>query len=260
MSRMPVFFLAHGSPMTAIEDNIFSQDWQRIHAGTPTPSAIVVFSAHWHVPGTRITGNDSPPTIHDFGGFPAELFAQQYPAPGSPQLAGQLAATLAEHGFHAEIDSRWGLDHGCWSLLKHLYPAADIPVLQISLDYSQADLLYHYRIGQALQSWRDQGVLFICSGNIVHNIRKWFGSHPDDPIDWAVDFDKAVATAIEQHDIDTLANYLALPYAKTAVPTVEHYLPLMYVMGLADTQDSLQFSDFGIRNLSTACSRSVRFG
>lgn len=258
--RQPVFFLAHGSPINALEDNYFVADWHHLHKGTPTPDAIVVFSAHWHVPGTRITGNKKPPTIHDFGGFPPALYQQQYPCPGSPALADNIAGTLMQQGFSASVDNSWGLDHGSWSLLTHLYPEADIPVLQISLDADQHDLMHHYRLGQALREYRDQGVLFIGSGNIVHNIRKWMTAGADDPIDWAVDFDQAIASAIEKRDISTLAHYHTLPYASEAVPTVEHYLPLLYVMGLSDESDSLHFSDFGFADLSTACSRSLRWG
>ncbi len=257
--KMPAFFLAHGNPMNALENNPFSQDWLNIHKGTTTPTAIVVFSAHWHVPGTRVLHIDNPKTIHDFGGFPHELYMQQYPCTGAPELAVNIAGTLQQSGFRAQLDNTWGLDHGTWSILKHLYPKANIPVLQISLDNSNHDLMHHYRIGQALQEYREQGVLFIGSGNIVHNIHKWFMSKPGDPIDWAVEFDQHIATAIEKRDISTLANYRHLPFANTAVPTVEHYLPLLYIMGLSTESDSLTFSDFGFVDLSTACSRSLKF-
>ena len=155
---MPTFFLAHGSPMSAIENNYFVEDWHSIHKDTPTPSAIVVISAHWHVPGIRITANEFPKTIHDFGGFPQALFDKQYPAPGSPKLAEALAATLNAQGFKAKTDLSWGLDHGTWALLVHLYPKADIPVLQISMDLQEDDLTYHSGIGEALKALREQGV------------------------------------------------------------------------------------------------------
>lgn len=258
-TTMPAFFLAHGNPMSAIENNHFTRDWINIHDSTPTPSAIVVFSAHWHVPGTRILDVSHPQTIHDFGGFPRELYEQQYPCPGAPELARNMAGTLMQQGLSARTDSQWGLDHGTWCLLKHLYPAADIPVLQISLDSSNHDLLHHYRIGQALQEYRDHGVLFIGSGNIVHNLRRWFSYQPGDDISWAVEFDAAIGEAIRRRDIDTLAHYQRLPHAREAVPTVEHYLPLLYVMGLARDSDQLAFSDFGFSDLSTASSRSVKF-
>lgn len=257
--NMPIFFLAHGNPMNALEHNHFTRDWLNLHQGTPTPRAIVVFSAHWHVPGTRVLKVENPKTIHDFGGFPHELYMQQYPCPGAPELAVNIASTLMQSGFQAQLDNSWGLDHGTWSILKHVYPNADIPVIQISLDNSKHDLMHHYRIGQALQEYRGQGVLFIGSGNIVHNIRKWFMAQPGDPIDWAVEFDKHIATAIEQRDLPTLAHYQHLPFANIAVPTVEHYLPLLYIMGLSDESDTLAFSDFGFADLSTACSRSLKF-
>jgi 4,5-DOPA dioxygenase extradiol len=184
---------------------------------------------------------------------------QQYPSPGAPELAVNIAGTLQQSGFRAQLDNSWGLDHGTWSILKHLYPQADIPVLQISLDNSNHDLMHHYRIGQALQEYREQGVLFIGSGNIVHNIRQWLMAKPGDSIDWAVEFDKHIATAIEKRDLPTLANYRHLPFANIAVPTIEHYLPLLYIMGLSDDNDTLTFSDFGFADLSTACSRSLKF-
>lgn len=258
--KMPVFFLAHGSPMNAVEDNHFVKDWQTISQNTPQPKAIVVFSAHWETAGTHITAHKLPPTIHDFGGFPPALFAQQYPAPGNPELAKQLAQHLSASGFSAEANTSWGLDHGSWVLLKRLYPNADIPVLQISLDASQQDLRHHYRIGQALQMFREQGVLFIGSGNIVHNIPKWFSARPGDSIAWAQDFDQAIAHAVDQHDIEILANYSDLPYAREAVPTVEHYLPLIYCMGLIEENEIITHSHFPFSDLSTACSRSIRFG
>jgi 4,5-DOPA dioxygenase extradiol len=259
-SSMPVFFLAHGSPMNAIENNYFTQDWLALHKGSPIPKAIVVFSAHWHVAGTRVLHCEHPKTIHDFGGFSQVLFDQQYPCPGASDLAVNIAGTLMQAGFRAHLDSNWGLDHGTWSILKHLYPQAQIPVLQISLDNTQHDLLHHYRLAQSLKEYRDQGVLFIGSGNIVHNIRKWMQAKPSDSIAWAVEFDKAIANAIENNDILTLANYHQLPFANDAVPTVEHYLPLLYVMGLRDESDTLTFSDFGFADLSTACSRSLKWG
>lgn len=257
---MPVFFLAHGSPMNALEQNYFTNDWLQLHEGCPTPKAIVIFSAHWHVPGTRILSSEQPKTIHDFGGFPPALYQQQYPCPGNPTLAKALKDSLSEAGFEASLDDNWGLDHGSWVILKHIYPEADIPVLQISLDVNRHDLTQHYAMAQALQTYRDQGVLFIGSGNIVHNIGKWMMSSPNDPIDWARDFDAVIADAIAARDIETLCQYSTLPYARDAVPTVEHYLPLIYCMGLTQADEALRFSDFGFEDLSTACSRSARWG
>lgn len=259
-ATQPVFFLAHGSPMNALENNYFTRDWQQLQQNCPVPAAIVVFSAHWHVPGTRITASPRPETIHDFSGFPPALYQQQYPAPGDPALATAIATHLQQQGFPCTLDTHWGLDHGSWVMLKRLYPAADIPVLQISMDSQQHDLHWHYQLAQTLSPLRDQGILFIGSGNIVHNIRKWMLSAADDPIDWARDFDREVANAIVERDLQTLFNYQTLPYANEAVPTVEHYLPLIYCMGLSNSGDHLQFSDFGFEDLSTACSRSVRWG
>lgn len=257
--KMPVYFLAHGSPMNAIEDNYFVADWHNITANTPRPKAIVVISAHWETRGTKITAQKNPETIHDFGGFPPVLFAQQYPAKGSPELAQSIQNVLAEKNITADLDHSWGLDHGSWVILKRLYPNADIPVLQISLDMSQSDFSYHIRVGQALQPLRKQGVLFIGSGNIVHNIAKWFRSKPNDSIAWAKEFDDAIAKALINRDSEQLVNYHTLPYANEAVPTAEHYLPLLTIYGLSDEQDKLYFSDFGFEDLSTACSRSVKY-
>lgn len=258
--KMPVYFLAHGSPMNAIEDNYFVDDWLTITANTPRPQAIVVISAHWETHGTKITAQEQPATIHDFGGFPPALFAQQYPAKGSPTLATEIQTLLREQAITAELDNSWGLDHGSWVLLKRLYPKADIPVLQISLDASQSDLTYHLRLAEALKPLRQQGILFIGSGNIVHNIAKWFRAKPGDSIAWAKEFDNDIAQALQQRDSETLIHYHHLPYAHEAVPTPEHYLPLLYVYGLSDEDDHLQFSDFGFADLSTACSRSVKYG
>lgn len=260
MQKMPVYFLAHGSPMNALEDNYFVEDWLNITKNTPEPQAIIIFSAHWETHGTKITAQENPPTIHDFGGFPATLFAQQYPAKGSPTLAKTIQQLLAKQAISAELDHSWGLDHGSWVLLKRLYPDAHIPVLQISLDMSQNDFSYHLRIGNALKSLREQGVLLIGSGNIVHNIAKWFRSTPSDSIAWAKEFDDAIAKALMNRDSEQLINYRTLPYANDAVPTPEHYLPLLTIYGLSDEQDTLQFSDFGFTDLSTVCSRSLRYG
>lgn len=259
MQKMPVYFLAHGSPMNAIEDNYFVADWHNITANTPKPKAIVVFSAHWETRGTKITAQENPATIHDFGGFPPALFAQQYPAKGSPELAQTTQQVLAEQNISAELDHSWGLDHGSWVVLKRLYPKADIPVLQISLDMSQSDYSYHIRLGEALKPLREQAVLFIGSGNIVHNIPKWFRSKPGDSIAWAKEFDEAIAKALVERNSKQLLDYHTLPYAKDAVPTPEHYLPLLIIYGLSDEQDKLHFSDFGFEDLSTACSRSLAY-
>jgi len=264
----PVYFLAHGSPMNALETNYFTQDWLNLSQSAPcpeTPEAIVIFSAHWHVPGTWISSNQKPATIHDFGGFPQALFDCQYPCDGAPELAESLSQVMKAKGFSCGLSEQWGLDHGSWVLLKHLYPEADIPVLQISLDNQQNDLYYHYDLAQCLKSFREKNILFIGSGNVVHNIAKWMQMRPGDATDWAVDFDAAINQAIENNQFDRIANYQQLPFAQEAVPTIEHFLPLIYCLGLSGSRDyqlsakDIITSSFGFHDLSTACSRSYAF-
>ncbi len=272
MQTMPVFFLAHGSPMNALDSNHFTQDWHNITASLkkfPKPKAIVCLSAHWHVPGTWVTANTKPPTIHDFGGFPQALFDCQYPCPGNPELADEICQLLnldlIQSHDHAQTTEQWGLDHGTWVILKHLHPDASIPVLQISLDNRTNDCSYHYQLAQKLKPLREQGVLFIGSGNIVHNIPKWMTMKPGEPTDWAVKFDAAIRDAIDQNHFETVRDYLSLDYAAEAVPTIEHFLPLVYCLGLAGDENfswqesQVQHSDFGFEDLSTACSRSIAF-
>jgi 4,5-DOPA dioxygenase extradiol len=256
---MPVAFLAHGSPMNAIESNYFTDDWLQLMQNTARPSAIVIFSAHWHVSGTRIQSQSLQQTIHDFAGFPSALQQCQYPAKGAPALAEKLQQTLINNGFEAQLDDSWGLDHGSWSLLTHLYPEADIPCIQISLDTDHDNLAYHFALAQSLKSYRQQGVLFLGSGNIVHNIRKWMTSRPTDSNAWAVYFDNEIYKAIVRRDWQAIFNYQSLAYANEAVPTIEHFLPLVYILALSDESDTLACSDFGFNDLSTACSRSIRF-
>ncbi len=258
--KMPHFFISHGSPMNAIEDNLFTRDWQTLHQGCPTPSAIVVFSAHWFVPGCYYSANTRLKTLHDFGGFPEALFQQQYPAPTALNTAEKIQQLMHNSGFEISANKSWGLDHGSWSVLSKLYPSADIPVLQISLNSNETDLHQHYLWAKSLRSLRDEGILFIGSGGIVHNIGKWMRSHEHDNFDWASHFDEAIAQALSENDLNTLFNYQHLPYAQDAVPTLEHYLPLIYNVGLKEEEDDLRFSAFDERSLANSCSRSIRFG
>jgi 4,5-DOPA dioxygenase extradiol len=254
MPTLPSLFLAHGNPMNALAPNAFSQDWQALLAGA-RPEAILVISAHWCTRGTFITGNRTPPTIHDFGGFPQALFDMQYPCPGNPGLAEGIAQSLP---MPVGVSNDWGLDHGAWSLLVHLFPQADIPVLQLSLALDQP-AQYHFQLGQALRPWRDRGVLIIGSGNIVHNIRKWILEPESDPA-WAIAFDTHIATAIERRDWPSVIDYQNGPDAHDAVPTVEHYLPLLYAAGAASDGDPVRMSSFTPTTLELASMRSVRFG
>ena len=265
---LPTYFLAHGTPTNALEKNRFTQDWHNItqnlknHA---TPKAIVVISAHWHVPGTFITSNQNPSTLHDFGGFSQALFDCQYPCPGSPQLVNTIQNLLTQVNIQGQTTEQWGLDHGSWVILKHLYPNADIPVLQISMDSRHNNIRQHYNIGQALKSLRNEGVLFIGSGNIVHNIKKWMQQQDDTSINWAVDFDQAISKALLINDFDAIESFHRLPFANDAVPTIEHFLPLIYCLGLSGnaqydfSECNLSFSQFPFDDLSTACSRSIEF-
>ncbi|MBS0316943.1 MAG: 4,5-DOPA dioxygenase extradiol [Proteobacteria bacterium] len=260
--RLPVLFIGHGSPMNAIEDNEYRRSWQALGAqfGTrwPRPRAILCISAHWLTQGWWLTGMAKPRTIHDFYGFPQALFDQQYPAPGAPALADALSRTLqAPGGSAVGVDSgEWGLDHGAWSVLKPMFPQADIPVLQLSMDYDRPPA-EHYEIGRQLRGLREQGVLIVGSGNIVHNLRAMRWGAGDEAYDWAVTFDRIVAERIEQGRLDALAPLLELePQARLAHPTHEHYLPLLYAAGAAGAEDKAAFFNTGFQGASIAM-RSV---
>lgn len=253
---LPSLFLAHGTPMNALSDTPFSRDWQKLATAATTPTAILCISAHWCTRGTFVTANSRPPTIHDFRGFPQALFDVQYSCPGHPQLAEKIAASVDCASVQASQD--WGLDHGSWSLLVHLFPEANIPVLQLSLDLSQPPE-FHFQLGKELAWLRDEGVLVIGSGNIVHNIAKWM-SDPNGPFDWARDFDQRIAQALRDGDDDTLIHYQRLPCAADAVPTAEHYLPLLYIAGMRRPGDKLTMSDFPPTSLEQCSMRSLRYG
>jgi 4,5-DOPA dioxygenase extradiol len=225
---MPVLFLGHGNPMNALQGNAWSGAWAHLGQQLPRPRAILAVSAHWYQPGTAVTAMSAPRTIHDFGGFPPELFAVEYPAPGSPELAAsvqQLLAPLAVRADHA-----WGLDHGTWSVLCHMYPKADIPVVQLSIDADQA-APFHHELGRRLRSLRAQGVLILGSGNIVHNLRAYAWGEPRAAYDWALRFEAWARGRLAAQDHEALAGYLQQPDARLSVPTPEHYLPLLYVLG-----------------------------
>lgn len=256
---MPVLFISHGSPMNAIEKNEFSDDWVTLNQHTPKPKAIIVFSAHWESQGTQITSALKPETVYDFGGFPATLYACRYPAQTDNTLIETITELLQQQGLTAIRNEHRGYDHGCWSVLNQLYPKAEIPVIQISLDINLKDLSSHYDVAQRLKPLREQGILFIGSGGIVHNIQKWMSMQAHDNIDWAIDFDEAVAQAVIKRDLHKLFNFQQLKGADDAVPTLEHYLPLIYCIGLTDEGDHIQFSTFTEHNLATACSRSIAF-
>jgi 4,5-DOPA dioxygenase extradiol len=237
--EMPVLFLGHGSPMNAIEENEFVEGFRNVEKGIPKPSAVLCISAHWETKGTFVTAMDKPKTIHDFGGFPEELYTVQYPAPGSPDIAKEIKNLIksAEIG----LDEKWGLDHGCWSVVKHLYPDADIPVIQMSLDYSQT-AQYHYELGKELLPLRKNGILIIGSGNIIHNLRMaaWDKLDVEFGYDWAIESEEKMNNSILNDDHSSLINYKSQGNAfNLSIPTPEHFLPLLYILALKGVNDKL---------------------
>ena len=240
--KMPVLFIGHGSPMNAIEDNIFSKRWQQMGKEIPTPKAVVVVSAHWLTKGTMVTAMSNPKTIHDFGGFPQALFDVQYPAPGSPELATEIQKLITNPA--VELDHDWGLDHGTWSVVKHMYPDADIPVLQLSIDYYKP-AAYHYDLAKQLLSLRKKGVLIIGSGNMVHNLRMVAWDKLIDPeygFDWALEMNDIFKNKISNGFHKELIQYEKLHKAATlAIPTPDHYYPLLYILALQTDNDKVEF-------------------
>jgi len=258
-TRMPVLFVGHGSPMNAIEDNKWSQGFRALASLVPPPKAILCVSAHWFLGGTFLTGNDRPKTIHDFGGFPDELFAMQYPAPGSVVLAERVVHLLGPSRSAVRLD--WGLDHGTWSVLHHLRPGADVPVVQLSIDGRMAPR-GHLDLGRALAPLREEGVLILGSGNITHNLRyamtHAFSGDVSTP-DWASKFDADVAQAVTQHDGKFLSETAASDAGRMSHPTLDHYLPLLYAAGAADERDRITFPITGF-DLGSLSMRAVAFG
>lgn len=239
---MPVLFIGHGSPMNGIEDNEFSRRWKQMAADIPVPSAVLVVSAHWFTRGTKITAMDFPQTIHDFGGFPPELYQVQYPAPGNPALALETKEFL--HSAQVELDHDWGLDHGTWTIIRHMYPDANIPVLQLSIDYTKPPQ-YHYELARELYALRKKGVLIIGSGNMVHNLGMvaWDKlQSPEYGYDWALHMNQTFKDLITNGDHQPLIKYETLgKEARLAIPTPEHYLPLLYTLGVKGKEDAVSF-------------------
>jgi len=256
--RMPVVFVGHGSPMNAILDNEWSRGFRALGAALPVPRAILAVSAHWFVPGTFLTGDERPKTIHDFGGFPQELYAIEYPARGQVELATRVSKLLSARS--ASLRSDWGLDHGTWSVLRYMRPEADCPVVQLSIDrrLSPND---HLAIGAALAPLRDEGVLILGSGNIVHNLRHAFAAmrSGDAAVPaWARQFDEDSASALQQHDLGRLARALSGAEGAQAHPTPDHYLPLLYAAAAASRDDAVTFPISGFE--TSISMRAVRFG
>ena len=244
-SRMPVLFLGHGSPMNAIEDNEFVREFKALGERLDRPNAIVVVSAHWETTGTLVTVMNQPRTIHDFGGFPQALYDVQYPAPGHPELANDIAKMVEPENTIA-LDERWGLDHGSWTVVRHLFPKANVPVIQLSLDRTKP-AKYHYELAQQLKKLRDKGVLVIGSGNIIHNLRRvaWDKLNENYAYDWALkasqDINKWILESNHQNLIDFRKHGAEFDLS---IPTPEHYLPLLYSMALQDSKDDVSlFND-----------------
>lgn len=254
--KMPVLFLGHGSPMNAIEENEFVQGWRNIGKSIPRPRIILCISAHWETRGTWVTAMQKPVTIHDFGGFPAELYRVEYPAPGSPETAEEVKNLVKKTD--VGLDEKWGLDHGAWSVIKHLYPAADIPVLQLSLDYYQSPQ-YHYDLAKELSSLRSKGVLIIGSGNIVHNLGLASWDKLDEPgfgFDWAIEASEKIKQLILSDNHKALIDYkLQRKAINLAVPTPEHFLPLLYSLALKEDDESINiFNDKAVAGSLTMTS------
>ena len=256
--RMPALFVGHGNPMNALENNSYTGGWSAIGAALPQPSAILSISAHWYGPGTAVTAMDEPPTIHDFGGFPADLYAFEYPASGDPALASRVEQLLAPA--FVESDQQWGLDHGTWAVLCHLFPDAEVPAVQLKIDETQPPE-FHYDIGTRLAPLRDEGILILGSGNVVHNLHAYaWGRHPVEPFDWALRFERRLRRALDERDDQALIDYEAWGRdALLAVPTPEHFLPLLYIVGLRREDDELRFPVEGIDGGSVSM-LAVQFG
>ena len=240
--RMPAIFFGHGNPMNAVEDNAYTRAWREIGRALPKPKAVVAISAHWYLPATLVTTMQHPRTIHDFGGFPRELYQVQYPAQGDLPLASRLTKLL-----DAGEDHQWGLDHGTWSVLCHVFPEADVPVVQLSIDETQPPR-FHYDLGRRLAPLRDEGILIAGSGNLVHNLHTYaWGQHPAEPFDWAVRFERQARSLLLAGNDEMLIDYEALGRdAVLSAPTPDHYLPLLYVMGARRKDDRVSFPVEGI--------------
>ena len=257
--QMPVLFIGHGSPMNAIEENEFVQGWRGVAQTIPKPNAILCISAHWETRGTSVTFMERPETIHDFGGFPRELFKVQYPAPGSPELAQEVRSIIKKTD--TGLDEKWGLDHGCWSVLLRMFPAADIPVIQMSLDYSRP-AQYHYDLAEELSTLRKKGILIIGSGNLVHNLRLINWENMNEPgfgYDWAIEANDKMKKFILSNDHQSLINYREQGKAfNLAIPTPEHFLPLLYILALKGGNEKVEiFNDKPVMGSLTMTSLKI---
>ena len=239
-SLMPAIFFGHGNPLNALQQNEYTKAWTAIGKTISRPKAVLTISAHWYLPGTLVTAMPTPRTIHDFGGFPRELYEVQYPAPGDPNLAQRIKKLLDP--VSVGLDLSWGLDHGTWSVLCHVFPEADVPVVQLSIDETQPPA-FHYEIGKRLAFLRDEGILVIGSGNLVHNLHTYaWGRHEVEPFDWAVSFEKLARELMLKGNDAPLVDYERLGRdAMLSVPTPDHYLPLLYVIALRRRGEQVSF-------------------
>jgi 4,5-DOPA dioxygenase extradiol len=237
---MPALFVGHGNPMNVIRLTRWTDGWRTLGAALPQPRAILAVSAHWYLPATKVTAMPHPRTIHDFGGFPEELFEIRYHAPGDPALAERVRDVLAP--IPVKPDEEWGIDHGTWSVLYHMFPEADIPVVQLSIDRTQPPA-FHYEIGKLLRALRDEGVLILGSGNLVHNLQRYEWDQPDmEPFEWALKFENKVRSLVLSGKDTQLIDYQAMgSEAKLSVPTPDHYLPLLYVLGSRGKNEGVSF-------------------
>lgn len=248
-NKMPVLFVGHGSPMNIITDNDYTKSLTNLKRIIPRPKAIVVVSAHWLTEGTHVTSNDRPRTIHDFYGFPPELYQVKYPCSGAPEYARQIGDIIGKTKIVSDQD--WGLDHAAWAVLNWMYPDADIPVVEISLDIRKP-ARYHYELAKELAPLRSQGALIIGSGNIVHNLHLAQAEENSKPYDWAITADEEIKQLLQSKNHTALINYEELPHANLAIPTNEHYLPMLYTLALQEETDQLRFIHEGIQNASVS--------
>jgi 4,5-DOPA dioxygenase extradiol len=244
-SIYPAIFFGHGSPMNAIETNAYTESWRRIGEQLGRPRAILAISAHWYIRTTAVTAGAAPRTIHDFGGFPAELYQVQYPAPGDAALGARVRELLAP--LQVPLDDSWGLDHGTWSVLRHVYPQADVPIVQLSIDATKP-ASFHFALGRALAPLREERILIVGSGNLVHNLRMYaWGAEGRAPHDWAIRFERLAREIIQTGDYQPLVDYERLGSDATlSIPTPDHYLPLLYVLGSRQADEPVAFPVSGI--------------
>ena len=244
-TRMPAIFFGHGNPMNALKRNEWTEGWANLGSRLPRPRGIVCVSAHWYLPATLVTAMNAPRTIHDFGGFPRELYQVQYPAPGDVELARHVQELLAP--LQVGLDNSWGLDHGTWSVLVHVYPGAEVPVVQLSIDETQPPD-FHFELGKRLRALRDEEVLIVGSGNLVHNLHTYaWGMHMPEPYDWAVRFETLARELMTSGKFEPLVDYESLGRdALLAIPTPDHYLPLLYVLGARHDDEAITFPVDGV--------------